>query len=115
MLGWGRVGDPVDEARYLARLRRVLPNWGFEQITDIALCAELAEVREHRYFFEAIISIAAQFAEMSRDRLSFQKRLAEDDVAFSKSLYLLGTPRSASAGCPACGHHAHNAGSVAAP
>jgi hypothetical protein len=85
----GRLHDPVDPSELITRLCRVCPELGLRDVVSISMCAELAELASFEYFYEGLLEFAR--AKLSKSSL---KALREDDNAFRKSLYLLGSRRS---------------------
>lgn len=84
----GRLHDPVDPAELITRLWRICPELGLRNVISISMCAELGELVPFEYFYEGLLEVAS--ANLSKSLL---KALREDDNAFRKSLYLLGSRR----------------------
>jgi len=91
LLSWGRIGDPVNPEPLLNRLRKVISDFGFEDLVEISLCSELGELRDFQYFYEGLVHFAAAYTSRKPSDLH---DLEHDDEALRKSIYLLGKRRA---------------------
>jgi hypothetical protein len=93
VLCWGRVHDAVDPQPIIDRvLRARIRSHEGRALTEGQVCDDVGQVRQFQYFFEGLMSFAAQMAHPKFHRR--RGKLAKDDLAFEKSLYLLGPRRS---------------------
>jgi hypothetical protein len=100
LLCWGRVHDVVDPQPIIDRvLRAGIRSHEGRALTAGQVCDDVGEVREFQYFFEGLMAFATHMAHPKSARR--RRKLAKDDVAFQKSLYLLGPRRDRSGGSTA--------------
>lgn len=90
---WGRLHDPVDPTRLLERIRTLLPDMGFKNVVDVAICEELGELHDFKYFYETLIEFSSEYKKKMKDR-SWMRKLESSDAALRKTLYLLPGRRS---------------------
>lgn len=95
-LTWGRVYDSVDPSPLIAAFRRVLPRFGFSAVNRIAVCYDLSEVQGYRYFYEGLLSFAVRMATEPYNSEDWQREQSTDEM-LSRSVYMIGPPRTARA------------------
>ena len=91
LLSWGRIGDSVNPEPLLNRLRKILPNLGFNKLVEVSLCSELGELRDFQLSYEGIVHFAVAYANRKSSDLHDPEH---DDEALRKSIYLLGKRRA---------------------
>ncbi len=89
---WGRLFDAVDETEILDAVEKALPTYGIRAWSTIAVCDNLGEVANERYFYEALLSFAWKAPPSGKRHASWQSKKRKL-VKAGRNIYFLGRPK----------------------